>query len=271
MTKITAFDIQKMKKTGKKISMLTAYDYSMAIIFDEAKIDILLVGDTMGQIIYGADTTLEVTLDMSINHCQAVTRGAKNYSLVIGDMPFLSYGLTIDETVANAGKLIKQGHAEAVKLEGASETRLKEIQAMVDIGIPVQGHIGLIPQSAYKLGGYKVQGKPESFYTEDELIQQAKSLEEAGCFSIILEAIPQDVAKKITKVLKIPTIGIGAGPHCDGQVLVCYDMLGCTSGHKPKFVKTYANLRKIILKAAKDYAKEVEEGEYPTLEYSYGG
>ncbi len=271
MPKLTAFDIQKMKKKGKKITMLTAYDFSLATIFDEAKIDILLVGDTMGQTVYGAETTLEVTLDMSIRHCQAVTRGAKNYSLVIGDMPFLSYGLTIDETIANAGKLIKQGHAEAVKLEGASETRIKEIKAMVDIGIPVQGHIGLIPQSAYKLGGYKVQGKPESYFTEEELLQSAKQLEDAGCFSIILEAIPHDVSKKITQAIKIPTIGIGAGPHCDGQVLVCYDMLGCTIGRKPKFVKTYANLREEIIKATKKYAEEVEDGTFPSLEYSYEG
>ncbi|NHJ85287.1 MAG: 3-methyl-2-oxobutanoate hydroxymethyltransferase [Asgard group archaeon] len=269
MAKLTSFDILKKKKTGNRITMLTAYDYCMAKIFDEAKIDILLVGDSMGQVVYGADTTLEVTLDMTIQHCQAVSRGAKEYSMVMADMPFLSFGLTVDETVANAGKLVKQGHAEAVKLEGASETRISEIKAIVDIGIPVQGHIGLIPQSAYKLGGYKVQGKPQSFYSEDELLRQAKRLEEAGCFSIILESIPHDIAEKITNMLKIPTIGIGAGVNCDGQVLVCYDMLGCTIGHKAKFVKTYANIYDIILDAAKKYAKDVEEKSYPSLEYSY--
>jgi 3-methyl-2-oxobutanoate hydroxymethyltransferase len=271
LVKITAFDIQKKKISDKKITMLTAYDYNLASIFDEAQIDILLVGDTMGQTIYGSDTTLEVTLDMSVRHCQAVARGAKNHSMVIGDMPFLSYGLTIDETVANAGKLMKQGQAEAVKLEGASETRLKEIQAIVDIGIPVQGHIGLIPQSAYKLGGYKVQGKVNSYYSQDELIDFAKKLEDVGCFSIILEAIPPTVAKKVTEAVSIPTIGIGAGPHCDGQVLVCYDMLGITTGHKPKFVKLYANFRNEILKTVKLYAKEVENGSFPTKEYSYEG
>jgi 3-methyl-2-oxobutanoate hydroxymethyltransferase len=269
MPKVTAFDIQKRKSNEKKITMLTAYDYNLATIFDEAKIDILLVGDTMGQTVYGADTTLEVTIDMSVRHCQAVARGAKNYSLVIGDMPFLSYGLTIDETVSNAGKLMKQGQAEAVKLEGASKTRLSEIEAIVDIGIPVQGHIGLIPQSAYKLGGYKVQGKVTSYYSEEELLTFAKKLEEVGCFSIILEAIPWDIAKKITKELTIPTIGIGAGPHCDGQVLVCYDMLGITTGHKPKFVKKYANFRDDILNVVKKYADEVQEGNFPTKEYSY--
>ncbi|NHJ40191.1 MAG: 3-methyl-2-oxobutanoate hydroxymethyltransferase [Asgard group archaeon] len=271
MAKITAFDIQRRKNSDKKISMLTAYDYNLASIFDEAEIDILLVGDTMGQTIYGSDTTLEVTLDMSIRHCQAVARGSRNHSMVIGDMPFLSYGLTIEETVANAGKLMKQGQAEAVKLEGASETRLKEIQAIVDIGIPVQGHIGLIPQSAYKLGGYKVQGKVSSYYSEEELLKFAKNLEKVGCFSIILEAIPRNVAKKITEEISIPTIGIGAGPFCDGQVLVCYDMLGVTSGHKPKFVKRYANFREEILKTVKQYAKEIEEGVFPSEEYSYEG
>ncbi|NHJ46720.1 MAG: 3-methyl-2-oxobutanoate hydroxymethyltransferase [Asgard group archaeon] len=269
MAKITAFDIQKRKNSKDKITMLTAYDYNLASIFDEAKIDILLVGDTMGQTVYGADTTLEVTIDMSVRHCQAVARGAKNYSLIIGDMPFLSYGLTIDETVSNAGKLMRQGQAEAVKLEGASKTRLREIEAIVDIGIPVQGHIGLIPQSAYKLGGYKVQGKGTSYFSEEELLSFAKKLEEVGCFSIILEAIPLDIAKTITEKISIPTIGIGAGPHCDGQVMVCYDMLGITSGHKPKFVKQYAKFREEILKVANTYAKEVQDGSYPTKEYSY--
>ncbi len=271
MPKLTAFDIQKMKQEGKKITMLTAYDYSLASIFDEAKIDILLIGDSMGQAIYGASTTLEVTLNMTIRHTQAVARGAVNYSLIIADMPFLSFGLTVDETVANAGRLIKEGHAEAVKLEGSSDNRIKEIEAMVDIGIPVQGHIGLIPQSAYKLGGYKVQGKNESYFSEEQLLSDAKRLEDAGCFSIILEAIPLDVAKKITESISIPAIGIGAGPNCDGQVLVCYDMLGCTTGHKPKFVKQYIDLHQIILDAVNKYAKEVKDGSFPSLEYSYEG
>jgi len=271
MPKLTAFDIQKMKQDNKKITMLTAYDYSLASIFDEAKIDILLIGDSMGQAIYGAPTTLEVTLDMAIRHTQAVARGAINYSMIIADMPFLSFGLTVDETVANAGRLIKEGHAEAVKLEGSSDVRIKEIEAIVDIGIPVQGHIGLIPQSAYKLGGYKVQGKSESYFSEKELLAAAKRLEAAGCFSIILEAIPLNLAKKVTESISIPTIGIGAGPYCDGQVLVCYDMLGCTTGHKPKFVKQYVDLHEIILKAVNEYAKEVKEGSYPSLEQSYEG
>ncbi|NHJ03644.1 MAG: 3-methyl-2-oxobutanoate hydroxymethyltransferase [Candidatus Heimdallarchaeota archaeon] len=269
MPKITSFDILKMKKDGKKITMLTAYDYSLASIFDEAQIDMLLIGDSMGQAVYGGQTTLEVTIDMTIRHTQAVARAAKTYSMVVADMPFLSFGLTVEETVANAGKIVKEGSAEAVKLEGASEKRIREIESIVDIGIPVQGHIGLIPQSAHKLGGYKVQGKEESFYNEEQLFAAAKKLEKAGCFSLILEAIPQEVAKEITKSIKIPTIGIGAGPHCDGQVLVCYDMLGCTTGHKPKFVKQYANLRNVIMEAVKQYSKEVKDGSYPSLEFSY--
>ena len=269
MPKLTAFDIQKMKKSGKKITMLTAYDYSMASIFDEVQIDILLIGDSVGQAIYGFENTLEVTLDMTINHCQAVARAAKNHSMIIADMPFMTFGVDLDKTIENAGKLIKIGHAEGVKMEGASKIRIDEIKAIVDIGIPVQGHVGLLPQSAYKLGGYKVQGKPESYYSEVELLSFATTLEKAGCFSIILEAIPVDIAKKITEKVNIPTIGIGAGKDCDGQVLVCYDMLGFTVGHRPKFVKTYANLKEIVLEAAKKYAKEVEEGTYPSLEYSY--
>ena len=269
MVRLTSFDIKNMKKSDKKISMLTAYDYSLASIFDEAKIDILLIGDSIGQAVYGAPNTLEVTLETIIRHSQAVARAVKKHSMIIADMPFLSYGLTIDETVANAGRLMTEGHAEAVKLEGASETRVKEVMAMVDIGIPVQGHIGLLPQSAHKLGGYKVQGKQSSFYPAEELLDAAIRLEDAGCFSIILEAIPHEVAENITETMKIPTIGIGAGPCCDGQVLVCYDMLGFSDNHKPKFVKQYANVRKVILDAVKQYSKEVKNGTYPSLEYSY--
>jgi len=269
MTRLTSFDIKNMKKSGQKISMLTAYDYSLASIFDEAKIDILLIGDSIGQAVYGAPNTLEVTLETIIRHSQAVSRAVRKHSMIIADMPFLSFGLTIDETTANAGKLITEGHAEAVKLEGASDTRVAEIKAIIDIGIPVQGHIGLLPQSAYKLGGYKVQGKDSSYYPAEELLDAAIRLEDAGCFSIILEAIPQDVADNITNNLKIPTIGIGAGPHCDGQVLVCYDMLGFTKDQKPKFVKQYADVRKVILDAVKQYSKEVKKGIYPSLEYSY--
>ncbi|MFW9923436.1 MAG: 3-methyl-2-oxobutanoate hydroxymethyltransferase [Candidatus Thorarchaeota archaeon] len=269
MSKITSFDILRMKKEGKKISVLTAYDTNLATILDEAKIDIILIGDSMGTVVYGAPNTLEVTLNMVINHTKAVSRGAKNYSMIVADMPFMSFGLTVEETVNNAGLLVKEGGAEAVKLEGASAKRIKEIESIIDIGIPVQGHIGLIPQSTYRLGGYKVQGKEESFFTEEQLLVAAQKLEEAGCFSLILEAIPYDVAEKITNEISIPTIGIGAGPYCDGQVLVTYDMLGYALGHRPKFVKTYINLHDIISEAVKSYSKEVKDGSYPTLDYSY--
>lgn len=269
MPKLTAFDIQKMKGSENKISMLTAYDFGLASIFDEAKIDMLLVGDTMGMVFYGKPNTLEVTLDMTIMHCRAVAEGAKNHSLVVGDLPFLTFGVSIDKTVENAGLVMKKGKAEAVKLEGASDNRIEEIEAIIDAGIPVQGHIGLLPQSAFKTGGYKVQGKKGSFWDENDLIDSAKKLEKAGCFSLVLEAIPQTLSKKITEQLKIPTIGIGAGIHCDGQVLVSYDMLGYLRGHKPKFVKQYASLHGIILQAAKEYHKEVQKGTFPTIEYSY--
>jgi 3-methyl-2-oxobutanoate hydroxymethyltransferase len=269
MTKLTAYDIKKMKNNESKITMLTAYDYGMASILDEVGIDMILVGDSMANVFYGQDNTLEVTLDMVINHCQAVAKGAKKHSMVIADMPFGSFGVTFEKTVENAIRIVKQGGAEAVKLEGASQKRLGEIMEIIDVGIPVQGHIGLVPQSANKLGGYKVQGKEGSYFTENELIGQAKNLETVGCFSIILEAITEDVAKKITDSISIPTIGIGAGLHCDGQVLVCYDMLGYLAGYKPKFVKQYATLRDTITEAVKQYADEVKKSKFPSVEYSY--
>lgn len=271
MTKLTAFDIQKMKGKGHKITMLTAYDYGMASIFDQAGIDMILVGDTMGQVFYGKSTTLEVTLDMTIRHCEAVAQGATTHSLIIGDMPFMTFGVSVEKTVENAGRIVKEGKAEAVKLEGASDTRIEEIKAIIDAGIPVQGHIGLLPQSTFKLGGYKVQGKTESFWNEEQIISYAKNLEKAGVFSIILEVIPYELAKKITKSVEIPIIGIGAGSACDGQVLVCYDMLGYLPGHKPKFVKEYSNLREIILNAAISYKNDVIAGKYPDKEHSYEG
>ncbi|TFF84722.1 3-methyl-2-oxobutanoate hydroxymethyltransferase, partial [Candidatus Heimdallarchaeota archaeon] len=205
--KKTAFDIRKMKRSDEKITMLTAYDSFFAAVFDKTEIDMLLVGDSMGTVIYGSKDTLNVTLEMLINHSQAVSRGAKENALVVADMPFLSFGVSMEETIKNAGRLIREGHAEAVKMEGASPRRLMEIQSIIDIGIPVQGHIGLLPQSALKIGGYKVQGKKKSFWSEEDLISAAKKIEAVGCFSIILEAIPYKVAKKITEEISIPTIG----------------------------------------------------------------
>jgi len=268
MTRQTALDIRNMK--GKeKITMLTAYDYGLAKIMDEAKIDMILVGDSMGMVVYGQKNTLSVTLEMEIMHCKAVSAGVKTHSLVIGDMPFLSCGQSIEKTVKNAGRIVKEGKAHAVKLEGASDTRIQEIEAIIDIGIPVQGHIGLLPQSSEKIGGYKVQGKKNSFWSEKEIIESAQKLEEAGCFSIVLEAIPYKAAAKVTESINIPTIGIGAGKHCDGQVLVCYDMLDYIPGRKPKFVKTFSSLHEIITDAVQEYSEEIKRGLFPTKEYSY--
>jgi 3-methyl-2-oxobutanoate hydroxymethyltransferase len=232
MPKITVKDILSYKNV-KKISMLTAYDFQLARIFDQAKVDLLLVGDSMGMVVYGESSTLPVTLTQTIFHTQAVARGANTYSLVIGDMPFLTFGVSIQETVRNAGRIIKEGRAEAVKLEGGA-SRVQEIHALKGVGIPVMGHIGLTPQSIHEFGGYKVQAKTSDL--ADQLIKEAKQLEVAGVFSIVLEAIPWQVAKEVTAELTIPTIGIGAGPFCDGQVLVGPDMLGFTPAPHPRFV-----------------------------------
>lgn len=265
MGKTTAIEIVNKKKKGEIITMLTAYDYVMASILDEAGTDMLLVGDTMGVVVYGQPTTLSVTLEDSIRHTQAVARGTKN-AMVIGDLPFGTFQVSKEEAIRNAIKLVKIGKAEAIKLEGGSEY-LGAVKGIYDAGIPVMGHLGLTPQSYHKFGGFKVQGKSEA--AAKRLIEEAKKLEEAGIFSLVLEAIPPDVAKKITEALTIPTIGIGAGPHCDGQVLVTYDMLGYFD-FSAKFVKQYTNLRGQIKKAVIEYNKEVREKKFPDLEtYSY--
>ena len=264
MTKRTAIDIMKMKQKGEIITMLTAYDFVMASILDEAGTDMLLIGDTMGMVVYGNPTTLSVTLEDSIRHTQAVARGAKS-ALVIGDLPFGTFQVSKEEAIRNAIKLVKVGNAEAIKLEGGSEF-LGAVNGILNAGIPVMGHLGLTPQSYHKFGGFKVQGK-----TDEEakiLIEESKVLEEAGVFSIVLEAIPWEVAKEITESISIPTIGIGAGPYCDGQVLVTYDMLGYFD-FKAKFVKRYVNVKEHILAAVKEYNKEVRNKVFPDLSYSY--
>ncbi|MFX0173374.1 MAG: 3-methyl-2-oxobutanoate hydroxymethyltransferase [Candidatus Hodarchaeota archaeon] len=264
MRKKTILDIMDMKKKGEKITMLTAYDYVMASILDEAGTDLLLVGDTMGMVVHGNPTTLAVTLKDSIRHTQAVARGAKQ-AMVIGDLPFGTFQVSVEEAVRNAIKLVKIGNAEAIKLEGGSE-RCEAVKRILDAGMPVMGHLGLTPQSIHKFGGFKVQGKTEE--SAELLLEQAMHLEEAGIFSLVLEAIPWKVAKKITETLSIPTIGIGAGPYCDGQVLVTYDLLGYFD-FGAKFVKRYLNLKEQILEAIKEYNKEVREGTFPDLSYSY--
>ncbi len=264
MKKKTVLDILEMKKNGEKITMLTAYDYVLGSILDEAGTDMLLVGDTMGMVVHGYSTTLPVTLEDSIRHTQAVARGVKS-AMVVGDLPFGTFQVSAEEAIRNAIKLVKIGNAEAIKLEGGSE-RASAVKGILDSGIPVMGHLGLTPQSVHRFGGFKVQGKNEE--TARFLLEESKKLEEAGIFSLVLEAIPWKVAKRISETLSIPTIGIGAGPYCDGQVLVTYDMLGYFD-FKAKFVKRYLQLKEQILNAVEEYNKEVRQGIFPDLSYSY--
>jgi 3-methyl-2-oxobutanoate hydroxymethyltransferase len=263
MDKITVPAI-KDRKGKEKITMLTAYDYAFAGILDAVGIDVILVGDSLGNVMLGYANTLPVTVDEIIHHTKAVAKAAKR-SLVVIDMPFMSYQESIEQARRNAGRMIKESGAECVKLEGG--TRMKDvISALVDIDIPVMGHIGLTPQSVHRMGGYKVQGKGAA---EQMLIDDAKAVEEAGAFSVVMEGIPREVAKKITDMLTIPTIGIGAGPDCDGQVLVLHDVLGMMGQFRPKFVKTYANLREQIEKAVKEYIEEVTNGTFPDDSHSF--
>ena len=263
--KFTVKSFQEAKDNNRKISMLTAYDYSMAKMVDAAGIDSVLVGDSLGMVFQGNESTLPVTLDEIIYHTKAVVRGVKN-ALVVADMPFLSYHVSKEEAVRNAGRMIKEGGAEAVKMEGGtlfSET----IKAVVDAQIPVMGHIGLTPQSVNAFGGFKVQGKDEQ--SAKRIWEDAKLLEEAGVFAITLECIPDKLAQLITKSLRIPTIGIGAGKSCDGQVLVINDMLGMFSDFVPRFVKQYARLNTEITAAVQGYIAEVREGDFPAGEHTF--
>ncbi len=265
MARITTSVLKDKKAQKQKITMLTSYDYSLAAMVDAAGIDMILVGDSLGNVILGYENTLAVTMDDMIHHTRAVSRAAKN-AMVVGDMPFLSYHVSVPEAVRNAGRFIQEGGAQAVKLEGGQE-RVDTIKAILDAQIPVVGHIGLTPQSVHQFGGFKVQGK--DLETARKLIKDAKALEEAGVFSMVLEAVPTDLARRITEELTIPTIGIGAGHYCDGQVLVINDMLGMFGGHIPKFVKKYANLQPIIMEALQAYRREVEEGTFPGPEHGY--
>ena len=263
--KFTVKSFQEAKDNNRKISMLTAYDYSMAKIVDAAGIDSVLVGDSLGMVFQGNESTLPVTLDEMIYHTKAVVRGVKN-ALVVADMPFLSYHVSKEEAVRNAGRMIKEGGAEAVKMEGGSLFS-ETIKAVVDAQIPVMGHIGLTPQSVNAFGGFKVQGKDEQ--SAKRIWEDAKLLEEAGVFAITLECIPDKLAQLITKSLRIPTIGIGAGKSCDGQVLVINDMLGMFSDFVPRFVKQYAKLNTEITAAVQHYIAEVREGDFPAGEHTF--
>jgi 3-methyl-2-oxobutanoate hydroxymethyltransferase len=265
MPKTTIQDFLKKKTEGAKITMLTAYDYPFARIVDEAGIDAVLVGDSLGMVVQGLENTLPVTMDEMIYHTKLVVRAVKN-AMVIGDMPFMSYQTGTEDAVRNAGRFLKEAGAAAVKIEGGAEVA-EQIRAMTRSDIPVMAHIGLTPQSIHRMGGYKVQGKTEE--AANRLVEEAHIAEDAGAFSLLLEAIPMGLSKRITEELSIPTIGIGAGPHCDGQVLVLYDVIGMFERFVPKFVKRYANLKDSALKAVKDYKEEVETGIFPSEDTSF--
>jgi 3-methyl-2-oxobutanoate hydroxymethyltransferase len=265
MPRTTVQDFLRKKTEGRKITVLTAYDYPFAQIVDEAGVDAVLVGDSLGVVVQGLENTLPVTMEEMIYHTKMVARAVKN-AIVIGDMPFMSYQASVEDAVRNAGRFLKEGGAAAIKIEGGAEIAEK-IRAMTRSDIPVMAHIGLTPQSIHRMGGYKVQGKTKS--AARKLIEEAKAVENAGAFSIVLEGIPMALAREITKTLSIPSIGIGAGPYCDGQVLVLHDLLGLFDRFVPKFIKRYANLKKEAITAVETYIKEVEEGDFPSEDQSF--
>lgn len=264
--KITTVKLKEMKQRGEKITVLTCYDYSMAKVLDQAGIEVLLIGDSLGMVMLGYDSTIPVTMEDMITYSKAVARGTKN-ALVVGDMPFLSYHVSVGESVKNAGRFLQEAGCNAVKLEGGREIA-DTVRAIIAAGIPVMGHLGLTPQSVNKLGGYKVQGKDEA--AARAMINNALALQDAGVFALVLELVPAPLAKMITERLEIPTIGIGAGVNCDGQVLVIHDMLGLYSDLTPKFVKHYASLHESIAEALGRYKDEVKSGAFPTAQHSFG-
>jgi 3-methyl-2-oxobutanoate hydroxymethyltransferase len=261
---ITVRDLHAFKERGERFIMLTAYDASMARLLDRAGVPVLLVGDTLGEVMLGHSSTVPVTMDDMIHHATAVTRAVEN-AFVVGDMPFMSYQASTSEALHNAGRHLKEAGVNAVKLEGGG--RIAEVvNRMVEAGIPVMGHLGLTPQSVHQLGGYRVQGRGEA---AARILQDAKDLEAAGAFAVVLEAVPQALGREVTESLSIPTIGIGAGPHCDAQVLVLHDFLGLTTGRTPRFVKRYASLGDEVTRAVQEFAREVAEGSFPDSEHSY--
>lgn len=264
--KITTATIKQKKAEGRPITVLTAYDFPMAKIVDEAGIDMILVGDSLGNVVLGYDSTIPVTMDEMVHHVKAVCRGVDR-AMVVADMPFLSYQASEEEAVRNAGRFLKEAGAQAVKLEGGAEMA-GAIKKIVNAGIPVMGHLGLTPQSIHQLGGFKVQGKDET--VAKKMIADAKTLEEAGVFSLVLECVPAPLAKLITASVGVAVIGIGAGPHCDGQVLVLHDILGLYPRFTPKFVKQYANLHDQIADAISQYKEEVEARSFPAPEHCFG-
>jgi len=263
--RVTIGDIKEMKQRGEKIPMLTAYDYSTAKLIDECEMPLILVGDSLGMVILGYESTIPVTMDEMIHHTKAVVRGTQR-ALVIGDMPFMTYHVCIDDALRNAARFIQEGGAQAVKLEGG-EIVADKVRRLVECGIPVQGHIGLTPQSVHQLGGFKVVGKtPEAAV---RMLNDARALEEAGAFSIVLELVPAPLSKLITEKVSVPTIGIGSGPDCDGQVQVVSDLLGLFTDFVPKHAQQFAKLCDSIRSAVADYVAEVKAGSFPTSKHSY--
>ncbi len=262
--KITTHTLRQKKEQGIPIAMLTAYDYPTALALDRAGVDAILVGDSLGMVVLGYENTLPVTMEDMLHHCRAVARGAKS-ALLVGDMPFLSYQVSVEEAVRNAGRFLQEGGMDAVKLEGGRE-RLEAIRAIISAGIPVMGHLGLTPQSVHQLGGFRPQGKTAS--AARRLLEDALLLEETGCFSLVLESVPARLAEYISARLSIPTIGIGAGAGCDGQVLVTHDLLGFFDRFTPKFVKTYANLHAAMQEAFAAYIADVQQRAFPGPEHS---
>jgi 3-methyl-2-oxobutanoate hydroxymethyltransferase len=264
--KVTVPELRARKEAGPPIAMVTAYDYTMGLLLDEGGADVILVGDSLGMVIQGLPNTLPVTIDDICYHGRAVSRALRRAHLV-GDMPFMSFQVSPEKSLENAGRLMKDGGFEAVKLEGGAEVA-DSVYRVVSAGIPVMGHVGLLPQSVHAMGGFKVQGKRED--DADRIVRDARALEDAGCYAIVVEGVPADVGARITEAVAVPTIGIGAGPHCDGQVLVCYDFLGMFRGLRPKFVKRYAEIGDQIIEATRSYVNEVRSGEFPAPEHSFG-
>ncbi|MCL4694059.1 MAG: 3-methyl-2-oxobutanoate hydroxymethyltransferase [Candidatus Hydrogenedentes bacterium] len=264
MARVTAVSLRDRKKAGDKIAVLTAYDYPTARLMDDAGVDALLVGDSCGMVVMGHSNTLPVTMDHMVYHTSMVSRATKN-ALVIGDLPFLSYQIGPDEALRNAGRLVTEGGAQSVKLEGPASKFGPAITAILNAGIPVMGHIGLTPQSIHQIGGYKVQGRDAD--GKKRLMEEARGLEEAGCFALVLECIPSALAAEITAQVSIPTIGIGAGPDCDGQVLVMHDLIGM--GKYTKFAKVYCDVSAMLSKAFASYVEEVKSGAFPTKGHSF--
>jgi 3-methyl-2-oxobutanoate hydroxymethyltransferase len=263
---VTVKTLLAMKRRKEKITMVTAYDYHSARVSDAAGVEVILVGDSLGMVVQGHENTLPVTVADIVYHSQTVRR-ANPRALVVGDMPFLSYQVSTTDAVANAGRIIKEGRAQAVKIEGG-RAFLNTVGALTDASIPVMGHLGLTPQSVHRFGGFRVQGRSED--SKARLLEDAGLLERSGCFALVLEGMPFELAREITESLTVPTIGIGAGPHCDGQVLVFHDLLGIESEFAPKFVKRYAQLNDVMIQAITRFREEVRAGTFPDRDHSYG-